>query len=498
MNTYQDLIKFYNLETTFEKTLLTSKDNLEKPKLTDLNLKKLKKYLEFLVPCSFKVSFPKRVTVISILKFSIPETVTLLWRNHKVTSIKYLCIESYFRGIPPLYQIFQLTLNRSEKYLCNFPNQLMNRDKIRDKLYKLISDYGVWDQTFVCTTERTSPIWLEAPVSCIYTKEEKGYYDQSYGFIKTAIKEIITDLKGKKVLLFSGGCGDGTDLQEVKGAFDGCRNLQVCGVDYNPKNISEAQLKNPSGLFICGSLVDFPHQLECMLRKFLSIPGEKSYKVMLFSGVLTRHVLNGSVEASLIMQQASREADLVVISGLTPLLINSRAAKAIGYHIQKIDTFKASTADNAQKVHNPIFYLTLQKENERISYILHRSQKRKRQGKPLDLSLSGNPLRDFHLIVMEQPEWLAEITQLDISWCYFKDSAEVLSFAIELQKLQKLSTIIISVTETKWLDTFKQRTGNKYRLCIRDDTLNEFEIPTFSVSFARRIGNFDQLPVIRR
>lgn len=239
---------------------------------------------------------------------------------------------------------------------------------------------------------------------------------KNYEIIRQSIAQAVTDFMQKKtnteVMLVDVGTGLGDCLAlTAEMLLSISKNVIAIGIDPNDKSIETAQKKFSGYQFILAEA----RFLEKIIREAEQQNTNKQFLVAVTaSGSLTRLVLNNTLEALEIFQQAYRVADIMVLGGENEVLITRKNAKKIGWHAQ---------------------YQPSQLEEGNLVYVLTREELHipKIKEGHLNLSLHANPL-----LVLSHYTELAKITSIDLGLAYLKDGevAQLLKLMPQLKKIQ--------------------------------------------------------------
>ncbi len=298
----------------------------------------------------------------------------------------------------------------------------------------------------------------------------------------------------KNVLLISAACGDAHDLSVISKYLTDFK-MYCSGFDINNENLKLAKKLLPNGYFIQGEIKDIDKYLT-EIKKNYSVKNTEPHKtVIIFSGILQRHLLSGSSEATSYLQIACRESHLAMMCSIQHSLTTRMIVKAIGYKVNMQNINFVSRLDRPET--RILYCLENQNAQERLEYIIKRSNKRSPDRKPtnIDLSLSANPLADLLLIDQHDKQRCSETIQLDLSWSYITDEELKNLVKFIKENMIKLERIIIANVES-WANKLLQM-KLPFTIYKRNDVLNANEVPEFSVPSARFFQLYKTLPVTR-
>lgn len=244
--------------------------------------------------------------------------------------------------------------------------------------------------------------------------DEKTHKD--YEVIRQSIAQAVTAFMQKKsnteVMVVDVGTGLGDCLElTVKMLLSIPKNIIAIGIDPNDKSIQTAEKKFPSYKFRLAEACF----LEKIVREVEQQNSNKNFLVAVTaSGSITRLVLNNTLEALEVFQQAHRVADIMVLGGENEVLITRKNAKKIGWHAQ---------------------YQPSQFEGGNLVYVLTKEELHvpKVKNGHLNLSLHANPL-----LILSHCTDLAKITSLDLGLAYLKaeEVVPLLKLMPQLKKIQ--------------------------------------------------------------
>ncbi len=298
-----------------------------------------------------------------------------------------------------------------------------------------------------------NPDWKNTPTRLVYNDSKRQFYTLVHQKVARTLQANINQSKKfhhiahtQGVLVFSFGCGEGSELTAVKQTLAQEQiDAQCIGFDLNPQNFekrSEGIALLEGDMLQTGRLI-IPHLHNNKL------------KVGLFIGSLVQQCLQGTQEAAKVLQQA-RDLDMIVITGYTTPFITKPIAKAIGWHVKATnlnhDMHETPLALKEASLPCVVGFYSLTRMNEadRKHYLMKRGIQRSSKAlfDCLDLSLSDNPLRDINLF--EKGE-LAQLKLIDLSWCALtQDEFNQLFSRIDSLNRQNLK-IIFSGSEP-WLN----------------------------------------------
>ncbi|KTC84494.1 hypothetical protein [Legionella brunensis] len=266
--------------------------------------------------------------------------------------------------------------------------------------------------------------------------DEKTHKD--YEIIRESIAKIVSAFMQKQsntdVIVVDIGTGLGDCLElTAKMLLSIPKNVIAIGIDPNDKSIETAKLKFPNYIF---SLAE-AHFLEKIVKEVEQQNSNKNFLVAATaSGSITRLVLNNTLEALEVFQQAYRVVDIMVLGGENEVLITRKNAKKIGWHAH----YQPSQLEEG----NLVYVLTEEK--------LHVP---KVKDGHLNLSLHANPL-----LILSHCGDLTKITSIDLGLAYLKkdEVVQLLKLMPQLKKIQ------ISGLE-KWKTTI-EKTINSHNLGI--------------------------------
>lgn len=233
----------------------------------------------------------------------------------------------------------------------------------------------------------------------IYDKYNK--VGQNYTSIRNAIADqvlnSITDQSSFNVFLLDINTGLGDCLDVTYRAFERSPNHQkffvkAFGIDNNEENIFFAQQKffKTPYLFKIFNTTQIEDFIETNKQ-------QNDFVVVVGSGALTRLVLNNTLEALSVLQQAYRQANVLVLGGETDVLITEKMVKRVGWY--------AHVTSSTSK--HPIY--TLRKDS---------TVKSKIKNNIINLSLHANPLE---VLRQYNANILSTIHGIDLGIAYLKD-----------------------------------------------------------------------------
>lgn len=290
------------------------------------------------------------------------------------------------------------------------------------------------------------------------------------------------------IQLFSFGCGDARDLSSAKEAFThkgyACKGY---GFDINPENFKKAAKD------LTLEELDFSY-LPQFLEKHATF---SPLKIGLFVGTLVHGVMKGPRQALEVFHQ-TWGMDIIFIGGFSAIFLNSRIFKAVGYEVSCITTnsemqfegdkrFKREERGYIMDCRNA-YMLKAMDDTTRKMYLQNRSAKYGPSNplSTLDLSYSGDPIRDISLFA---PDEIADIEEIDLSWSYM-DKQMLGSLSEKLNQLRlKKAHIIISGCEN-WRGEFDLLLENGFTFIERNQACNH-SIPSISPQVEKRIVTFN-------
>lgn len=346
--------------------------------------------------------------------------------------------------------------------------------------------------------------WEKVPKAAVYQLEPQteAIYQDYHRTLASAL-ELLLPIP-QPIVFYSAGCGDALELrclqQLYQERYHSLQHMHFAGFDINAKNIKAATTNVTNGAFTCGNFVDFANLYDQQLSALFpsASAAEHSYQVVIFSGVLTRQVVQHSMKGLRIFQQATRRADCIALMGMGASVLSPWMFAAVGLHLHTellINCYQSSTDQPTPS--EPMRLLQPQQPATRVSGILERSMRRSRSGKlsTLDLALSANAARDLQLIAEHQPQSLADITSLDISWIYIDNTDEEKTLFTSIQELLPNLTQIIIHKNSPLVETAKTYARNHHcQLFARKDSAIEGELPAFTIPDARFYQLYDALP----
>ena len=297
-------------------------------------------------------------------------------------------------------------------------------------------------------------------------------------------------VKSSGSLLVSLGSGSGHDLRTTLKFFQQAGlSPHTLGVDNHPSLVKLGKKNHPHLHIIQGDALNAANLIREQKRK-LNLPLSAPTLIMT-EGLLTRQVLTGPYQALQVLQQLIQEgvADLVVVGGLAPLLVNENIASSAGWLAQTVMIHRES--DDS---FHPALALARPDQDEQMQSIQKRSINRSRYKKftTLDLSAFGLPLLAIRHF-LQQPE-AKEFTLIDLSWSYLTNY-DLDELIILLAGFPKLRNVMVSAFEP-WIDTFtdKIKMFNQFQLLKRLDNLYINELPSFETWMARLLGQYNGMP----
>ncbi|MFW2569633.1 hypothetical protein [Legionella sp. 29fVS95] len=245
----------------------------------------------------------------------------------------------------------------------------------------------------------------------IYDEKTHKDYEVIRQSIAKAVAAFMQEKSNMEVMLVDVGTGLGDCLALTAKMVQSIpKNIIAIGIDPNDKSIETAQKKFSGYQFLLAEA----RFLEKIIREAEQQNSKNFLVAVTASGSLTRLVLNNTLEALNVFQQAYRVADIMVLGGENEILITRKIAKKIGWHAQ---------------------YQPSQLEEGNLVYVLAKEELHipKVNEGHLNLSLHGNPL----LVLSHYPD-LAKITSLDLGLAYLKEGevAQLLQLMPQLKKIQ--------------------------------------------------------------
>lgn len=395
----------------------------------------------------------------------------------------------------------KITKNGGEKSLYYSPSVVVGEKLLAVLIQSLNAPLELC--FFEIPTEIKKEPWDTHTINEIYRPKIREFYalvhnamvNYLLGYLQQNKLNVQYAHTNNDLLLISVGCGDGKDLSEISKQLPDLK-VSLAGFDINPKNIVLAQKNLSNSNLFQGDIKDIARYLTEIKKWFRqNANGEEPQRtIVIFSGILQRHLLKGTVEAAQYLQWACRHSQLTMMSSIQHTLTTRSIVKAIGFNINMQNIKYTSTYGNPET--RILYCLERQTHNERLQYIIKRSNKRNPERKPtnIDLSLSANPLGDLILIISNQPLRLLETKQLDLSWSNFAENELEAFIAIISEKLPNLEKILIANVEP-WAKSILEK-KLPYTIYQRKDVLNEYEVPEFSVPSARFFKLYKTLPVV--
>ncbi len=377
---------------------------------------------------------------------------------------------------------------------------MLNIECLKDTVEMLVVRGAIVDQSLADQEIRRIYKWKTGIYTNQYDKAVTDYYQRVHDYIAQLLLGKLSSINDD-VTLFSFGCGAGNELFTVaKRLRENKHNVtSAIGIDINEENYAK-NLNNKDGIqFMQGDLL----KLHNLLAK--AKYDRNSLKIGLFLGVLVAGCMRGSYHALQVLQQA-RNLDGIIICGMTVVILNKDTLKAAGFEVEqqqtnaKLEPLKEMmviNADNKIVDAKHLYYLKPMSSQMREQYLIKRGTKRSSANTfdCLDLSFSANPLRDIMLFDLDS---LAQIKQVDISWSYFLDE-DIEPFFEKLSQL-KMPSLNVLVSEHqlgygKVLQTLKKY--STMHLILRQDSMNEYEIPAYPPKEGKALGIYQNLPIKR-
>lgn len=356
---------------------------------------------------------------------------------------------------------------------------------------------------FEIPTELKKEPWDTLTVNQIYRPKIHEFYalvhnamaNYLLGYLQKNKLNIQHAQPNNDILLISTGCGDGKDLSVIRKQLSDFK-ITLAGFDINPENIALAQKNLGNSNFFQGDIKDIARFFTEIKNRFRqNAHGDEPQRtIVIFSGILQRHLLRGTVEATRYLQWACRHSHLTMMSSIQHTLTTRSIVKAIGFNVYTQNICYTSTYGKPES--RILYCLEKQTPDERLQYIIKRSNKRNPELKPIniDLSLSANPLSDLILIISKHSQRLIETKQLDLSWSNFAEDELESFLKIIAEKLPNLDKMLIANVEP-WAKSFLEK-KLPYTIYQRKDVFNENEVPEFSVPSARFFKLYKTLPVV--
>jgi hypothetical protein len=340
------------------------------------------------------------------------EYTTLCLKKNSIFSIKYQAI---IKKIVLISNFSPTDHEEDIKYVLEIAT-IDNEKKLlyvenSQEYYSLLEDIldlnGRYEAAFLDNNIKKLPEWKSNSVQYIYQEHGVQYfYDQLYMDISTILKKKFLNSPKSIIKIFSFGCGDGSDVKNITENLNTVGiNCRAIGFDFNPDNISLANYKKTNfTFFVEGNTLellnlfnkynnhDLFNDISCIKKN-----------IFLFSGSVTRNVLDGTQNGLSVLQQSKRCADFACFAGVDQILITFRMAKRCGWKM------KTEIANNTKR---EIFVLEKMTSEERKTWLF--KQFNPHEGL-LDLSMSSNPVEDLELLMNFD---FNKVKKINLSYCY--------------------------------------------------------------------------------
>lgn len=425
-----------------------------------------------------------------IKKLGLTPEHNITYAGKNVQQIRWL----YDPTDPFHAHLYELKFIDGSKLITHCKKTIMtDTDALSDlaSLFVLMNEHAIKDYAFSAVDQRRADeLWDYFNTDTIYdlgkddNQSETPFYNnilypKLIALIKNRLqKQLDTPLH---TLLVSAGCGTAGDLAAINANLEikQLTQLASAGFDSLRDNINLARKKIPEGYFYPQDLGQTAQVLTQIDQEFnAQYPDVSPYKILIFSGVLARSVIDGTQAAVNYLHQAYSWPNLIIIGSYTAALVNPRILKAIGFHIRARSILHAH--DNA-----PVLAITRQTEKERVTYLIARANKRRsapsQPPQLLDLSMSADPCQDISYLAKTQN--LNHFTYIDFSWSHLEKADELLQLIdTHLPKVSKL----ISTSQELGAQKFCFKTSGRFTLFYRAN--NPHEVEPLSITTQRRLG----------
>ncbi len=476
-------------------------------------LEKIQKITDQLVPLDqtdFKPTLDYRDSS-QLLEYEIPADKTLTKEGEKVTKIRLIACFTLDSKDREGYLRTRVLLNFAERstqiYGFKMPvSEVRLEIGPAVKLYLILMNLLPVGATMEMAFSQPHAVkirldlWLTER-ALIYSPSEEALYPFLRDVVADEINSILSKIPpaksdeksdvsqapARKLEIVSLGCDKGQDIYAVWQILRKTKTMPIeraIGIDINPTVIATAQKeigKKTGFKFIVGDATNFKAILS---KEMPPKPTEKPFRVGIAVGYLMRRLEEGTRQALSIYQQISREFDLFVVTGLTPPLITSAIASAIGFKV---------TLKNLRNVADPslrktfAMYVLMKPSPAEIKADLSKRVHKMADGDCLDLAYSGNPLLHLGLFLKHPKDLIAGITSIRLQFAYFEPS-EIKSFAALLKQLPNLKQVFYSPTD-KWQPELAAMTKDKDFTYVPADIVTKYpnELPYYTFPLDKQL-----------
>lgn len=394
--------------------------------------------------------------------------IKLSTKTQKAESVQKLCFHVFNQSGKSAFLI-EVTDDQKQKKQFTF----LSESDYQNCLTQM-RKHGVCHQYFFSEKFIPTLKWKEYSFETHYDNRISQNYTKLFFEMQNLIQSALIKYNKEKepILFISAGTGIALDLLHIKKTLGDQFNCFYAGFDLNKTSAEMAQKNLPEGHFECKALQDSESFFEKSNAIFSTeVNKQNPCRVVLFSGVLAKRIVENKRAALTYLQYAVRHADFIFIASHTETMIDPHAAKSTSLQKESASTASFEITEEGVQRMVPIYLYRVPSSEARVQAILKQSETRKITQNNIDLCGSANPLNDLMQLAQHAPTELHAATQLDLSFSYIKDE-EIEKIAAIIEK-SSFKQILTAPLDLAWSLKLQTLLPSKKHL-VRADFPNEY------------------------